>query len=182
MVADGFQHRDDLVVVGDCLLAFAFDLVSDLAGFHHFIDLLFDEVGAVGDVFDDLQVAGRKGGSLIGREEVFHLVDVVDQGSLVSGGGRDDVVHRQVTEYASFDLDFLRIGFPFDFVTGFQFLACHDAGGFEHPDAAFFQIVIEDHRHACLAVQATTGCFGFPFVTVAVAVKMDRLAFLDVFT
>ena len=99
------------------LLAFAFDLVSDLAGFHHFIDLLFDEVGAVGDVFDDLQVAGRKGGSLIGREEVFHLVDVVDQGSLVSGGGRDDVVHRQVTEYASFDLDFLRIGFPFDFVT-----------------------------------------------------------------
>ena len=51
---------------------------------------------------------------------------------------------------------------------------------FEHADTAIFQISVEDQRHAGLAIQAPACGLGLPFLAVAIAVEMDRLAFLDI--
>ena len=47
-------------------------------------------------------------------------------------------------------------------------------------DALRFQVVVENDGNTCLAVQTAAGCFGFPFVAVTVAVKVDGFADFDV--
>ena len=99
---------------------------------------------------------------------------------MVFGGYGDDVVHRQVAQHARLDLDFLCVSFPFHFIARLQLLAGHHAGGFEHGDARGLQVVVENERAARFAVQTPMGGLRLPFVRVAVAVKTDRLALLDV--
>ena len=92
------------------------------------------------------------------------------------------MIHRQVTEHAGFNLNFLGIGLPLHFVAGFQFLLRHYAYRLEHTDAFGLQIVVEDERYTGFAVQTAFFGLGFPFVAVAVTVEVNGLAYPDVFT
>ena len=142
--------------------------------------MLLDEGGTVGNLFDEFQILGRQFCSLLCGEQVFHLVDVVNQIRLILCSYGDNVVHGQISEHAGFNLYFLGVHFPFHLVTGFQFLLRHDTDGLEHPDALRFQVVVENDGNTCLAVQTAAGCFGFPFIAVTVAVKVDGFADFDV--
>lgn len=46
-------------------------------------------------------------------EQVFHLVDVVNQIRLILCSYGDNVVHGQISEHAGFNLYFLGVHFPF---------------------------------------------------------------------
>ena len=142
--------------------------------------MLGDENGSPGNLFDKFHVLGRQLGCFFRREELFHFIHIVYQLALVFGGYGDDVVHRQVAQHARLDLDFLCVSFPFHFIARLQLLAGHHAGGFEHGDARGLQVVVENERAARFAVQTPAGGLRLPFVRVAVAVKADRLALLDV--
>ena len=72
-------------------------------------------------------------------------MDIVHQFTLVLRGNGNDVVHADVTEYASFNLNLLLIGFPLDFVAGFQFMTVHHVHGFEHLDACFVEVTVENN-------------------------------------
>ena len=97
MITDLLHCRYDGVVVGNGFLAFTFDLVGHFAGFDHGIYMLFDEGGAVGNLFDEFQVLGRQFCSFVAGEQVLHLVNVINEIRLILRGYRDDVVHGQIT-------------------------------------------------------------------------------------
>ena len=91
------------------------------------------------------------------------------------------MVHHDVAEHTGFDLDFLRVCFPFYFVACLEFLFRHHSGLFEHPDAVFAEILVEDQWTACLAVESPACCLLLPFIAVSVPVETYRLADLYVF-
>ena len=168
-------------MISDGFVAFTFNLVGNLAGFYHGIYMFLDEGGTVGNLFDEFQILGRQFCSFLYREEVFHFVDIVYQIRLILSGYGNDVIHRQVTEHAGFNLNFLGIGLPLHFVAGFQFLLRHYAYRLEHTDAFGLQIVVEDEGYTGFAVQTAFFGLGFPFVAVAVTVEVNGLAYPDVF-
>ena len=180
MITYLFQHRGDGIVIGNGLFALALYFVRHFSRLHHGIYMLGDENGSPGNLFDEFHVLGRQLGCFFRREELFHFIHIVYQLALVFGGYGDDVVHRQVAQHARLDLDFLCVSFPFHFIARLQLLAGHHAGGFEHGDARGLQVVVENERAARFAVQTPVGGLRLPFVRVAVAVKADRLALLDV--
>ena len=59
--------------------------------------MLFDEGGAVGNLFDEFQVLGRQFCSFVAWEQLLHLVNVINEIRLILRGYRDDVVHGQIT-------------------------------------------------------------------------------------
>ena len=89
--------------------------------------MLLDEGGTVGNLFDEFQILGRQFCSLLCGEQVFHLVDIVNQIRLILCSYGNNVVHGQISEHTGFNLYFLGIHFPFHLVAGFQFLLRHDA-------------------------------------------------------
>ena len=62
------------------------------------------------------------------------------------GGNGDDVVHRQIAHDACLNLYGFDVGLPFYFITGFEFLAVHHLGGFEHLYASVVEVVLDDLR------------------------------------
>ena len=179
MFSDFIQAREDCVVIGDGLFPLVLNPVRHFPGFYHGIYMPFDEGRMGSDGFDKLHVSDSQGISLVRREDFMHFVYVIDECALVFRGHRDYMVQSQVSEHAGFDLYLFSVSLPLDFVPGFQLLACHHACAFEHADAVFCQIAVIDKRHASLAVQTAASSLRLPFVAVAVAVEMDRLAHPD---
>ena len=62
------------------------------------------------------------------------------------GGDGDDVIHRQVAHDARLNLYGFYICFPFYLITGFEFLAVHHLGGFEHLYAGVVEVVLDNLR------------------------------------
>ena len=180
MVADFLHLRLHGVVVGDGFLAFARDDVGHLARVHQLFDHGLDGLRALGNLADDLDVAGAELVGLCRGEDGAHAGHVLGQAALVVGGHGDDVVHGQVAQHAGFNLNLFRICLPFHFVAGPKLLAVHDAEALEHLDALGVQVTVEDEGAAALHVETAAGGLFDPFVAVAVAVEVDGLAGLDV--
>ena len=182
VVADGVQIGCHLVVVGYGQGAHVFYPVHLPAFLHHGIYVFGDEAGVLVDFFYQVDVVGRECLYLlrVGKGQL-DFVYVVDKLALVFGGNGDDVVHAEIAEHAAFNLDFLVVGLPFDFVAGFQFVPFHDFHVLEHSDAGGVEISVVDEGSAGLAVESAAQGFGFPFVAVSVAVEADGFAGLDVF-
>ena len=155
--------------------------VGNLTCFYHCIYLFFDESSVFCNLLDDSQIFCRQACCFFCREERFHFVSVVYQFGLVFDSNRYYVVHNQIAQHACFNLDFLGIHFPFYFVACFELFTVHYSCRFEHTYCFRFQVVVEDNRAACFAIQTSACCFFFPFVAVSVAIEADRLTFLDVF-
>ena len=79
-------------------------------------------------------------------------MDIVYQHRLVFCHHGDDMVHAEVAEDAGFNLDFLRVGLPFDFVAGLKLGAGHHVRGLEHPHSALVEIGVYHQRTGGLAV------------------------------
>ena len=60
------------------------------------------------------------------------VADQLKQFKLVFKSHRDNVVHCQITQYASFYLYLFCVHFPFDLVAGFQLQTSHHSGRFKH--------------------------------------------------
>ena len=58
LVTNLVELRLYLVVVGDGLLVLVVDLIGELTGVDEFLDTLLDGAGALGNLRDDLEVAG----------------------------------------------------------------------------------------------------------------------------
>ena len=98
------------------------------------------------------------------------------------GADWDDVVHGQVAEHTCLNLYFLGIGFPLHLVACFQLFLGHHVHAFEHLHAGVIQVAFKDFRARSLAIKTTLLGFFNPFVRVTVALKVDGLAVLGVFT
>ncbi len=111
---------------------------------------------------------------------VHALLRSLPELALIVSAYRDDMVHREVAEYACLDLNLLCISLPLHLVASLKLLACHDVLALKHLDVVLVEIALEDLRARSLAVKTATLALLNPLVRVAVALEMDRLAELNV--
>ena len=174
--ADRLHLRADRVVVGDGPVVDALDAVGDPTRLGEFLDELFDALGALCNLRDELHVTRREPVGLLGREHILHALYVLDELRLVVGGDRDDMVHRQVAHHTGLYLDGFHVSLPLHLVAGFELLAVHDLRGLEHPDTGVVEVVLDDLRARLLDVETPAGSLLDPSLAVAIAVEADRLA------
>ena len=134
LAADGLHGGTDGVVVLDGALVDVVDAVGDAAGIGELLNQALDALGALGNLLDELEVAGAETCGLLDGEDVVHALDVLDELRLVVGADGDDVVHGEVAKDTGLDLDGLDVHLPLDLVAGLELLAVHDLGALEHAD------------------------------------------------
>ena len=181
MVAYLLKHRSYGVVIRYSFLAFILYFVGHLACFDHVFYVVGNENGALRYFFDKLAVFRSEFVYFVSREELAHLEHIVDELALIFCCHRYDVVHRQITEHTCFNLYLLGVCLPLHFIACLKLFLCHHTCRLKHLDTVVFEVVVEDYRAACFAVESSFCSFSFPFFAVAVAVKADWLAFFDVF-
>ena len=104
-------------MIGNGFLVLVLNLICLFASIDKFVHSFLDGTGAFCNLFDDFLVTFGELVCGFNWEYNRHIADVLQQLRLVMGGDRDDMVHRDVTEDACFNLDFLRVGFPLHLVT-----------------------------------------------------------------
>ena len=126
-LADLIHHRHDGVVVGQGLLALGGYDIGHLAALHQ----LRHEAAYIGEILrqhlDKGDIFGRIAVPLLLAEHGLHLDDIVEDGTLVLGGDRDDMVEGQVAYDAGLNLYLLGVGAPLDLVAGMQLGLIHHA-------------------------------------------------------
>ena len=140
------------------------NLVGYLAGINQLLNTGLDNLSALGNLLDNLDVTGSQLLALLVAEDINHVLHILCQLALIVSSHRDDVVHAQVTHYTSLNLNLLGVGLPFHLVTSFQLVLLHDAHILEHLDSGRVEIALENLWTALLAVQTTLGSFLYPLI------------------
>ena len=151
-------------MISNCLIVLILNLVGNLAGINQLLNTGLDDLSALGNLLDDIDVAGCQLLAFLVAEDVNHVLHILSQLALIVSSHWDDVVHAQVTHYTSLNLNLLGVGLPFHLVTGFQLVLLHDAHILEHLDSGRVEITLENLRTALLAVQTTLSCFLYPLI------------------
>ena len=130
----------DGVVVADGTLVDVLDAVSHPTGIGQLLDQLLYLLSTLGNLLDELHVTGRQALGLLRveqrrREDFLDALHVLDEFRLVVRGDGDDVVHGEVAQHTSLNLNGLDVHLPFHLVASLQLLAVHDLGTLEHLDA-----------------------------------------------
>ena len=125
MLSDFIQTREDCIMVGNRLLSLVTDAVGHFSGLHHAVHMSLDEcrVGSYG--FYEFQIPDSQGVRLLFWENLVHLVDIVDERTLIFCRDRHYMVQRQISEYAGFYLYLLRVCLPFDLIPSLELLSSH---------------------------------------------------------
>ena len=182
MLANCLYERGHSVVVGDGALAYVLDSVCHSSGVDKLIDVRCDERCVLSYLLDERDVVGRELAGLLGTEDIEHLVNAVDELTLVARGHGHDVVDAEVAEDARLDLDFLSVGVPLDLVAGLQFLTLENVRACEHLYALVVEISVDDEGHRAFSVEAAACGFLLPLLAVAVAVEANGSAGCNVLT
>ena len=156
------------------------NLVSHFASIDQFFYKLFNLQSAVGDFFDNLQVALRHLFCLVLREDFAHVGDNLQELTLIAGCHRDDVVHGEITENTCLNLNLFGVSFPFHFVASHEFLLAHHAQALEHLNAGWVEITLKNDWTRFLYIESTLLCLHYPFIAIAIAIETDRTTSLDV--
>ena len=146
------------------LIVLILNLVGHLAGIYQLLNTGLDNLSALGNLLDDIDVAGSQLLAFLVTEDVNHVLHILGQLTLIVSSHRDDVVHAQVAHYTSLNLNLLGVGLPFHLVTGFQLVLLHDTHILEHLDRRRVEITLENLWTALLAVQTTLGSFLYPLI------------------
>ena len=180
LTTDGLHVGTDGVVVLDGALVDVGDAVRHAAGLGELLDELFDALGALGYLLDELQVTGAETFGFLKGKDVFHALHVLDELGLIVRADGDDVVHGEIAQDTGLNLYGLDVHLPLDLVAGLKLLAVHNFGALEHTDGAVVEVVLEDDGARLLDIETATGGFGNPGFAVAVAVETDGTAGADV--
>ena len=66
-------------MIGDGALVDVGDAIRHTTGFSEFLNELFDALGSLGNLLDELQVAAREALCLFGGEDILHALHVLDE-------------------------------------------------------------------------------------------------------
>ena len=151
-------------MISNSLVVLALNLVGYLAGIYQLLNTGLDDLSALGNLLDDIDVAGCQLLAFLVTEDVNHVLHILCQLTLIVSSHWDDVVHAQVAHYTSLNLNLLGVGLPFHLVTGFQLVLLHDAHVLKHLDRCRVEITLEDLWTTLLAVQTTLSSFLYPLI------------------
>src|SRR5690606_23260633 len=93
---------------------------------------------------------------------------------------RDYVVHGQVADDASLDLNALDVALEFDFLTGEHFLSCIHTVPFKKRQRFFLSVTLYGKRHRLDIRQSAFGSFLYPRRGVAISFEADVARLLDI--
>ena len=146
------------------LIVLILNLVGHLAGINQLLNTGLDDLSALSNLLDDIDVAGSQLLAFFVTEDINHVLHILSQLALIVSSHWDDVVHAQVAHYTSLNLNLLGVGLPFHLVTSFQLVLLHDTHILEHLDRSWVEITLENLWTALLAVQTTLSSFLYPLI------------------
>ena len=117
---------------------------------------------------------------LLAAEYLVHVLHGLRQPTLIVGGHRNDVVHRDIAQHAGLNLYLLRVGLPLHLVASSELVAAHHVHALEHLHTGGIEITVEDAGARCLGVETAALRLLTPLVAIAVAFEVDGARQSDV--